>query len=106
MNLEEVGKRVKLCRKSQKLTQEEFAEKINVSPHYVYEIERGLKTMSLPILGKVSETLNVSADFLLFGERPDTSLPSDSLDLLIDSLSSKNRIAVAKILETLLPYLK
>ena len=54
MDLKEIGARIKHCRQEQDLTQEKFAELINASPHYVYEIERGIKTMSLSTLDRIS----------------------------------------------------
>ena len=50
MNLIAIGNRIKQSRKAQKYTQETLAEKLDVSPHYIYEIERGSKTMSLKML--------------------------------------------------------
>ena len=39
IDLKELGKRIKLTRKGQDLTQEMLAEKAGVSQHYIYEIE-------------------------------------------------------------------
>lgn len=106
MDKKEIGNRIKMCRKSQKLTQEALAERINVSPHYIYEIERGSKTMSLPVLILLSQVLHVSTDYLLFGQQQEASLPADELVLLIDRLSVDQRKAVTKMLSTIIPYLK
>ena len=46
IDLKELGKRIKLTRKGQDLTQEMLAEKAGVSQHYIYEIEAGRKAMS------------------------------------------------------------
>ena len=50
MNLIAIGNRIKQSRKKQNYTQESPAEKLEVSPHYIYEIERGSKAMSLKML--------------------------------------------------------
>lgn len=47
IDLKELGKRIKLTRKGQDLTQEMLAEKAGVSQHYIYEIEAGRKAMSI-----------------------------------------------------------
>ena len=47
MDFEQIGKRIKTCRKQKHLTQEKLAECLDVSSHYIYELERGVKTMSL-----------------------------------------------------------
>ena len=44
IDLKELGKRIKLTRKGQDLTQEMLAEKAGVSQHYIYEIEAGRKS--------------------------------------------------------------
>lgn len=36
-----IGKRILELRKSKKLSREQFAEKTNLSPNYIYEIEKG-----------------------------------------------------------------
>lgn len=66
MDLIEIGKRIKAERKSKNLSQERLAEEINVTPHYIYEIERGLKTMSLETLINLSKALDVTTDYILF----------------------------------------
>lgn len=106
MDKKEIGSRIKMCRKSKKLTQEALAEQINVSPHYIYEIERGSKTMSLSILVQLSQVLNMSTDYLLFGQQQNSSLPEDDLSILIDRLSGENRKAVTKMLSAIIPCLK
>ena len=106
MNLVEIGSRIKRSRKTKHLTQESLAEKINVSPHYIYEIERGSKMMSLGILMKISQALCVSTDFLLFGEQSYSDLPEDDLSFLLSTLSYDQRTAVTKILTAMVPYLK
>ena len=103
-----LGMRIKKVRKQQCLTQEKLAEQINVSPHYIYEIEKGLKNMSVVTLIDISSTLNVSTDYLLFGrEMNDSSiLTTDQLDLLLQSLSPQKRKNLNYILEVIIPYLK
>lgn len=54
MNLAEIGDRIKSERKYQGLSQEKLAEMVNVTPHYIYEIERGLKAMSMETLANIS----------------------------------------------------
>ena len=106
MNLVQIGKRIKQCRKKQHLTQESLAEKIEVSPHYIYEIERGTKTMSILTLYKLSNTLNVSADYILTGCIQDASYEFDQLSLLIEDLPPTQRNNLAEIIAVMLPYMK
>lgn len=112
MDIFDTGARIKEIRKSRGLTQERLAEKINVSPHYVYEIKRGLKTMSIYTLANVAEALNVSIDYLVSGKNfypldgaKDYTV-KDNLDLLIEKIPMRRRNSVFSILKNILPYLK
>ena len=106
MDLIAIGNRIKQCRKHRKFTQEALAETLNVSPHYIYEIERGSKAMSLKILVALAETLELSTDYILFGSNSESTSNVDDFDDLIKSLSTSQRIAAYNILSATLPYLK
>lgn len=107
MNSREMGIRIKQCRKTQNLTQEGLAEKIDISAHYLYEIERGLKSVSVSILADLAEELNTSTDYLIFGEyREKTSeIHKDALHEITRTLSPTIRDDIAKMLQVILPYL-
>ncbi len=111
MNPVAIGLRIKKCRKLLKMTQEELAEQIDVSTHYIYELEKGLKTMSLSVLAEISIALNVSTDYLIFGNEKKLNSDSsqqyhDKLSLIIQNLSFEKREQLVNILEVLLPELK
>ena len=103
MNLSEIGGRIKAERKKQGLSQERLAEMINVSPHYIYEIERGLKTMSLETLVNVTETMGLSADFIIFGEKIDNNI---NLYEQLEKMDLQQREKVESAFLKLLPYIK
>lgn len=109
LDIKETGQRVKEVRKQQNLTQERLAELIEVSPHYIYEIEKGLKCMSINVLSSISTHLEVSSDYLLFGttllER-DVPSSTDRLELITKQLNQKQRDHVADILSVMVPWLK
>ena len=108
MDIIGLGLRIKETRKQQRMTQEMLAERINVSPHYIYEIERGLKNMSLATLTDISCALNVSTEYLLFGHtiNEKNEPAADQLDLLLQSLPPQKRQNINCILEAMIPYLK
>lgn len=62
------GERIRQHRIRLGLTQEELAEQIGRTPKYYADIERGSCGMSIETLMALSETLNLSLDFLIFGE--------------------------------------
>ncbi|MDE6591937.1 MAG: helix-turn-helix domain-containing protein [Oscillospiraceae bacterium] len=105
MNLAEMGSRIKAERKRQGISQERLAELINVSPHYIYEIERGIKAMSLETLINITRALKMSADYLIFGSMqnaPDSSSLADRLSTLDEEQRQRAEGAFC----ALLPYLK
>lgn len=65
----DIGEQIKFAREQLKLTQEQFAEKIEVSPQYVSDLERGVVGISVATLKRACIVLGVSADQLLFGTK-------------------------------------
>ena len=65
-----IGRRIRSARKKAKLTQEQLAEKIDVTPQHVSAIETGKTKLSLPALIRISKAVNVSLDFLVYDEIP------------------------------------
>ena len=63
--LKRFGKNVKIERIKQDLTQEAFAEKLNVSQNYIANIECGKANMSLAKVLELAECLNIPIEHLL-----------------------------------------
>lgn len=63
----QVGEQVKLAREQARLTQEALAEKIEVSPQYISDLERGVVGIALTTLKKLCCALGVASDQILFG---------------------------------------
>lgn len=55
-----LGLNITYYRRAKKLTQTELAEKVNVTSNYLSQIERGLKTVSLPTLMDIAEHLGIT----------------------------------------------
>ncbi len=62
-----IGRRIKCVRTERKLTQEELADKINVSVAFMSRIERGNSKINLNRLTQIAEILMVSPGYLLTG---------------------------------------
>lgn len=101
MDLIEIGSRIKAQRRKRGISQEKLAEIVFVSPHYIYEIERGLKAMSLETLINLCGALDLSADYILFGERQ----ASPSIWEQLSSLSEEQRAKAESAFKALLPYI-
>ena len=65
----EMGKRIKEYRLRLGYTREEVAEKLDLTPRFYYDLELGLKGMSLNTLCKICSTLKISSDYILFGDQ-------------------------------------
>lgn len=59
------GEILRSHRKSKQLSQEELADRSNLHRTYISEIERGLKTVSLLSLFRISKALDIPAHSLI-----------------------------------------
>ena len=57
-----IGRRIQEIRKQNGLTQEQLAERVNISPHYLSALERGVYNIKLDLLVDILNVLNCSAD--------------------------------------------
>ena len=60
MNMLTIGDRIKEVRKKNGLTQEQLAERLDVSVEFVGQIERGLKLPSMQVFIKIAEVLKTT----------------------------------------------
>ena len=103
MDLIEIGGRIKAHRKSMDISQEKLAEMIFVSPHYIYEIERGMKAMSLETLINLSKAMSLSTDYILYGEQANDAV---SLSEQLNRLPDEQRARAESAFRALLPYIR
>ncbi len=71
LNNREVGLRIKELRKSHTLSQEAFAQKLNMSQGHLSRVEKGA-TISVALCDLIAEKFNTTKEYLLFGvkEKP------------------------------------
>ena len=60
-----IGKRIKIARIKADLTQERLAERINISPTHLSNIETGTTRVSLSTMVSIANALSVTSDDLL-----------------------------------------
>ncbi len=65
MNYYEIGQRIRKYRKALGLSQEQLAEKIDISVTHMSHIETGNTKLSLPVLVSMASALGVQTDDLL-----------------------------------------
>lgn len=64
---ESVASRIMNLRKDKGYSRETLAELADISSGFLYEIETGKKGLSAATLKQIAEALEVSSDYLLFG---------------------------------------
>lgn len=70
----QIGEQIRLAREQAKLTQEQLAERVEVSPQYISDLERGVVGISIPTLKRVCTALCVSSDQILFTQKTEGCL--------------------------------
>ncbi len=103
MDYKLLGKNIKEVRKSLKMTQEQLAEKIEVSTVFISQIESGSRKPSLETIYKLSIALNVKIDTLINRDY-NTEIPDDITQLvdLLNMCSPKQQTFVTEIAKELI----
>lgn len=84
MNYYEIGQRIRKFRKANNLSQEQLAEKVNISVTHMSHIETGNTKLSLPVFVDIAKVLSVRTDELLY-DNPEinkTILTDEIIDIL------------------------
>ena len=97
-DLKECGKRIQQLRKEHELTQEQLAEKLNVSQNTIAKIESGLRRPSIDFLLEISGFFNVSTNYLVFGVHAE-DVEDENLKKDIDKAIKKIDETIEKLLE-------
>ena len=101
-----MGDRIREVRKKQGLTQDQLAERLDVSVEFVGQIERAQKLPSMQVFIKLIEVLNVSADYLLRDSVSTGQLFGDNaIGRKLEKLKPKQRIALEALIDTYIQYL-
>ncbi|MDR3277247.1 MAG: helix-turn-helix domain-containing protein [Oscillospiraceae bacterium] len=70
MDLWGMGQRIRKQREFLGYTREQLAELLDVTPKFCSDIELGVKGVSVSTLIRVSQTLKLPTDYILFGTAP------------------------------------
>ena len=62
-----IGGRIKKARRDAHMTQEELAERLDVSVGYVSQVERGVTKISLDLLGAIADILACDTAYFVTG---------------------------------------
>ena len=78
----EIGNRLRQKRKELKLTREEFAELADLSVGFYGQLEVGTSQMSIDTLIKISKSMHVSMEYIIFGTEHPQSDASAVIEML------------------------
>uniref|UniRef100_UPI004027FBA0 helix-turn-helix domain-containing protein n=1 Tax=Eubacterium sp. TaxID=142586 RepID=UPI004027FBA0 len=84
-DLKNIGIRIVKRRKELHLTQEQIAERMNVSIQMVSNLERGNKAIKIDNLLKLCDILQTSTDYILIGKHT-----NNDIEQLADKISQLN----------------
>lgn len=82
MDILAIGQKIKTAREQAHITQNDLANELGLSTHYVSAIERGVKTPKLETFTAIAKVLGVSADWLLESEL------GTSVNILVSDVSA------------------
>ena len=97
---EDIGQRIRAYRLRRGLTQEELAEKADLHPTYIGQVERGGKNMTILSMEKLFEALDVSFSefFEHFGQKSERNGIASKCYTLINSKSKSEQKLIYDIL--------
>lgn len=95
-------KAIRQARKSKRITYEELAEMLDISPTHIKHIESGHRKPSIEILFEIARVLNLSLDGVVFPKDiTQSDLTRGKIDRLLDSLDEDSLQFVLTVLEAL-----
>lgn len=88
-----VGANIQWLREERHYTQEELSEKLGVTPNHLSAIERGVSGISIELLEKLCQVLEVTADHILFGRKAAEANGEELMNLLRSIDQGQSEIA-------------
>ena len=89
-------------RKDKRITQEELAEMLEVSPTHIKHIESGHRKPSIEILFEIAKILNISLDSVVFSKNESAHTDTrEKIDRLLDISDEASLRFILSVLEAL-----
>lgn len=104
VNNQAIGERIRDEREKLRLTREEFAEMLELSPLYIGQLERGERQMSLNTLVKVSDYLHIPTDYLIYGKNPKNDIEKSRTNTLLNKCSKNELSLIENIIKLILSH--
>ena len=95
-----IGNRIKIKRKSRKLTQDHLSEKLDVTVGYVSQVERGATKISLDLLCRISTILDCDISYFITGISADqNNYLADDFTKKFSQLSKEQKRLIVSLIE-------
>lgn len=89
MDAKECGKRIQRLRQERNLSQEQLAEKLNVSQNTIAKIECGLRRPSIDFLIELAEFFETSTDYIWLGVQAEDIEIKREIDEMLERIDRK-----------------
>ena len=100
MNYYEIGQRIRKIRKAHGLSQEELAERVNISTTHMSHIETGNTKLSLPVFVDIAAALEVRTDELLDDPvAANTGKSLDEITAVLERCSAQEAMVIADVVK-------
>lgn len=100
MDYYKIGQRIRKIRKAHGLSQEELAEKIDISTTHMSHIETGNTKLSLPVFLNLAAALDVRTDDLLDdAPRATTSAAMEEISSVLEQCSAQEARVIADVVK-------
>ena len=97
-----MGAYIKHARLDQKLTYEALAEKAGISSTYLKQVENQGQIPSIPVLARILDALNISADPIFFPDAPVDNLDYQRLLVYLSKCSEDDITTILALTEAFL----
>lgn len=101
MDYYKIGQKVRKYRKALNMSQEQLAEFINISVTHMSHIETGNTKLSLPVLVKLANVLDVKTDDLLFDNPPEKDISVKEIKETLESCTPREAKIIAETVKNL-----
>lgn len=97
-----LAKSIKSARLAKGITQEEFAEKLNVSSTHIKHLESGHRKPSVDMLFSICKITNMSIDSIILGEKLFSNETDQKLFSIIKLCSEEEKELITKLVEAVI----
>ena len=98
MDYYRIGQQIRKIRKAHGLSQEELAERVDISTTHMSHIETGTTKLSLPVLVAIADALAVRVDALLYdAPRGGVSIAMDEITAVLEGCDATQASIIADV---------